>query len=122
LKKVYNDTVPTTYAAYKEKIIHFDNLDQRLKAVTHHSTKKHYSSPLAHSSAPHAKTATGVYAGAGEPMDIGRNRPKAKLWIPYLLKKTPTDNKASGGASKVKCFECGKEGHMAKDCPKKREK
>jgi hypothetical protein len=28
LKKVYNDTVPTTYAAYKEKIIHFNNLDQ----------------------------------------------------------------------------------------------
>ncbi|KIM71580.1 hypothetical protein PILCRDRAFT_16936, partial [Piloderma croceum F 1598] len=46
IKRVYNDTVPDTYAAYKEKIIRFDNLEQRLKVITHHSGPKHsYSSP-----------------------------------------------------------------------------
>ncbi|KIM74088.1 hypothetical protein PILCRDRAFT_14732 [Piloderma croceum F 1598] len=83
LKKVYNDTVPNTYATYKEKIIHFDNLEQQLKVITHHSgPKRSYSSPnySSSSNSSHTKTSTGVYGGAGEPMDIGRNRPKAKLW------------------------------------------
>ena len=54
-------------------------------------------------------------------MDIGRTRPKNKLWVPYSSKKTP-EKKATGTTTKITCFECGKEGHMAKDCPKKREK
>ncbi|KIM73834.1 hypothetical protein PILCRDRAFT_14903 [Piloderma croceum F 1598] len=33
LDKVYNDVVPTTYADYKEKIIRYDNLSQKLKAI-----------------------------------------------------------------------------------------
>jgi len=38
LEKVYNDTVPVTYAAYKEKIIRYDNLKQRLNIIA--PTKK----------------------------------------------------------------------------------
>ncbi|KIM71958.1 hypothetical protein PILCRDRAFT_16571 [Piloderma croceum F 1598] len=122
IKKVYNDTVPDTYAAYKEKIICFDNLEQRLKVITHYSgPKRSYSSPnySSSSTSSHAKTSTGVYGGAGEPMDIGRNRPKAKLWAPRpssSTKKKPTDNKPTGGAMRIKCFGCGKEGHMVSNC------
>ncbi|KIM71690.1 hypothetical protein PILCRDRAFT_16825, partial [Piloderma croceum F 1598] len=123
IKKVYNDTVPDTYAAYKEKIIHFDNLEQRLKVITHHSgPKRSYSSPnySSSSNSSHAKTSTGVYGGAGEPMDIGRNQPKAKLWVPRTsssTKKRSADNKPTGGAMRIKCFGCGKEGHMVSNCP-----
>ncbi|KIM82139.1 hypothetical protein PILCRDRAFT_7999 [Piloderma croceum F 1598] len=127
LKKVYNDTVPDTYAAYKEKIIRFDNLEQRLKAVMHHSgPKRSYSSPnySSSSTSSHAKTSTGVYRGAGEPMDIGRNRPKAKLWVPCTSSSTkkPADNKPTGGAMRIKCFGCGKEGHMVSNCPLEKRK
>ena len=122
LKKVYNDAIPTTYPAYKERVIRFDNLEQRLKVITHHSGSKHsYSSPnySSSSNSSHAKTSTGVYGGAGEPMDIGRNRPKAKLWVPRTSSSTkkPADNKPTGGAMRMKCFGCGKEGHMVSKCP-----
>ena len=122
LKKVYTDAVPTTYPAYKERVIRFDNLEQRLKVITHHSgSKRSYSSPSYSSSSipSHAKTSTGVYGGAGEPMDIGRNRPKAKLWVPRTSSSTkkPADNKPTGGAMRIKCFGCGKEGHMVSRCP-----
>ncbi|KIM88083.1 hypothetical protein PILCRDRAFT_3140 [Piloderma croceum F 1598] len=122
LKKVYNDMVPDTYAAYKEKNIRFDNLEQWLKAVTHHSgPKRSYSSPnySSSSTSSHAKTSTGVYGGAGEPMDIGCNQPKAKLWVPRTSSSTkkPADNKPTRGAMRIKCFGCGKEGHMVSNCP-----
>ncbi|KIM73808.1 hypothetical protein PILCRDRAFT_14944, partial [Piloderma croceum F 1598] len=128
IKKVYNDTVPDTYAAYKEKIIRFDNLEQRLKVITHHSGPKHsYSSPnySSLSTSSHAKTSTGVYGNAGELMDIGRNRPKAKLWVPHTsssTKKKPANNKPTGGAMRIKCFGCGKEGHMVSNCPLEKRK
>src|ERR1700729_4007066 len=122
LKKVYSDAVPTTYPAYKERVIRFDNLEQRLKVITDDSgPKRSYSSPsYSSSSTPsHTKTSTGVYGGAGEPMDIGRNRPKAKLWVPRTSSSTkkPADNKPTGGAMRIKCFGCGKEGHMVSKCP-----
>ncbi|KIM86136.1 hypothetical protein PILCRDRAFT_5196, partial [Piloderma croceum F 1598] len=128
IKKVYNDIVPDTYAAYKEKVIRFANLEQRLKVITHHSgPKRSYSSPnySSSSNSSHAKTSTGVYGGAGEPMDIGRNRPKAKLWVPRtssLTKRKPADNKPTGGAMRIKCFGCGKEGHMVSNCPLEKRK
>ncbi|KIM74751.1 hypothetical protein PILCRDRAFT_14187 [Piloderma croceum F 1598] len=117
-----------TYATYKEKIIRFDNLEQRLKVITHHSgPKRSYSSPnySSSSTSSHAKTSTGVYGGAGESMDIGRNRPKAKLWAPRTFsstKKKPADNKPTGGAMRIKCFGCGKEGHMVSNCPLEKRK
>ncbi|KIM71955.1 hypothetical protein PILCRDRAFT_16579 [Piloderma croceum F 1598] len=128
IKKVYNDAVPTTYPAYKERVIRFDNLDQRLRVIVHHSgPKRSYSSPnySSSSTSSHAKTSTGVYGGAGEPMDIGRNRPKAKLWVPRTpssTKKRPNNNKPTGGAMRIKCFGCGKEGHMVSNCPLERGK
>ncbi|KIM82140.1 hypothetical protein PILCRDRAFT_8000 [Piloderma croceum F 1598] len=109
IKKVYNDT-------------------QRLKVITHHSGPKcSYSSPnySSSSTSSHTKTSTGVYGGAGEPMDIGRNRPKAKLWVPRTslsTKKKPADNKPTGGAMRIKCFGCGKEGHMVSNCPLEKRK
>ncbi|KIM76011.1 hypothetical protein PILCRDRAFT_13200 [Piloderma croceum F 1598] len=119
---LYNDAIPTTYPAYEERVIRFDNLEQWLKVTTHHSgPKRSYSSPSYSSSSnpSHAKTSTRVYGGAGEPMDIGRNRPKAKLWVPHTSSSTkkPAGNKPTGGAMRIKCFGCGKEGHMVSNCP-----
>jgi hypothetical protein len=68
-------------------------------------------------------------------MDIGRNRPKGKLWEPQYKKpqKTTTPQATSsrnpprqpiGAIAGIECYNCRQKGHMSKDCPypkKKRE-
>jgi len=82
LDMVYQDDPPNTYNAYKTKVIRLDNLHRRLKAIHAGQTYTHTSSSTpAHTQ--DRRTGTGVvYRGQGKPMDIGRNRPKGKLWEP----------------------------------------
>ncbi|KIM75175.1 hypothetical protein PILCRDRAFT_13859 [Piloderma croceum F 1598] len=87
LNKVYNDVVPTTYADYKEKIIRYDNLNQKLKAITPKRYRKICF--ISNSSTTYTKSPTGIKVEE-TPAEIGRTCPKGKkLWRPDLQLASP---------------------------------
>ena len=62
-------------------------------------------------------------------MEIGRQRPqKGQLWVPRDKQPTstmPTQDRQKSSvpavtSSTVRCYGCGKEGHIRKDCPLER--
>ncbi|KIM71964.1 hypothetical protein PILCRDRAFT_16567 [Piloderma croceum F 1598] len=75
LDKVYNDVVPTTYVDYKEKIIRYDNLGQKLKAITPRKYRKLCFT--SNSGTTYAKSPTGIKVEETS-TEIGRTRPKGK--------------------------------------------
>jgi hypothetical protein len=102
---IYQNTVPTTYATYKDAVIKHDNLWRRLQNIT--GTKKNKgkrnASGRSYVPPPRApsndrRTGTGTtYGGQGKPMNIGAT--------------TKTTS------SPTACFQCGKEGHRKAQCP-----
>src|SRR5258705_11300877 len=86
-------TIPTTYIAYQDKIVDFDNLNQRLRAVyAHHDTPSGKAIYRPTPGRTDQKTHSGtVYGGQGQPMEIGRQRPqKGRLWVPRDKQPTST--------------------------------
>ena len=133
LDMVYQDDPPNTYDAYKTKVIRLDNLRRRLKAIhTGQTYTRTSSSTPAHTQ--DRRTGTGVvYGGQGKPMDIGRNRPKGKIWEPqYKQPQKSTQPQATssrnpprqpiGAIAGIECYNCGQKGHMSKDCSRLKKK
>ncbi|KIM81540.1 hypothetical protein PILCRDRAFT_8599, partial [Piloderma croceum F 1598] len=116
LDKVYNDVVPTTYADYKEKIIRYDNLGQKLKAIAPRKYGKlHFTSS---SGITYAKTPTGIKVEETT-AEIGRTRPKGKkLWRPRPSTSQPSTSRKPE-TSNVTCYGCGKKGHMREESDKR---
>ncbi len=132
LEKVYMGTLPTTYITYRDKIVDFDNLNQRLRAVhAHHDGSSGCSSYHPAPGRTDRKVHSGtVYGGQGQPMEIGRQRPQGRqLWVPRDKRPSNTMPRqdrqkpatpAVTSSSTVRCYGCGKEGHIRKDCPLER--
>jgi Zinc knuckle/Retrotransposon gag protein len=111
LETIYtsDSPIPTTYNAYKDKILQLGRLRERYRQFKGITTPSSSSStthtpqqpkPPAHQFHTHIhppadkKTGTGItYGGAGQPMDIGKTR------------------------QKLRCFNCGELGHMRRECP-----
>jgi Arginine methyltransferase-interacting protein, contains RING Zn-finger len=114
LETIYSsdNPIPTTYDAYKEKILQLGRMRERYRQF------RNITSPTSSSSTTHApkppaqpapqfhthihpsadkKTGTGItYGGAGQPMEIGKTR------------------------QQIRCFNCGELGHMRRECPKEK--
>jgi len=108
LVKVYQDEIPITYVDYKEKIIRFDNLDQRLNVIApaQQSKGRFCSVTLRPTAAP-------AFQVKQELLDMDHNRPKRKqLWKPRPSTSNPPRQSTSTSKSTrgMKCYGCGKEG------------
>jgi len=118
LVKVYQDEVPTTYADYKDKVIRFDNLNRRLNVIAPAQQSK----GRFRSFTPRPTT-TPPFQVKQEPLNTNRNRPKGKqLWKPQPSTSNPPRQSTSTSTRGMKCYGCGKEGHMIANCPDKKEK
>jgi hypothetical protein len=116
LDRVYSDVLPVTYDDYKDKILRYDDLNQKLKAIVPKTKGKFRF--ISHSGNTYTTTPTGIKV---EPAEIGRNRPKSKkLWTPQSSTNRPSTSKPSTSKkpdlSNVTCYGCGRKGHMVADC------
>jgi Retrotransposon gag protein len=122
LNPIYRDVIPDTYADYKDKILRYDDLNQKLEALKPKAKGKlRFTS---HSGTTYIAAPTGIKI---EPAEIQRNRPKSKkLWTPRSSTNKPSTSKPSTNKkldlSNITCYGCGRKGHMVADCRDKKGK
>jgi hypothetical protein len=112
LETIYtsDSPLPDTYDAYKTKAIKLGRMRERHQQISRIQTSSssssssttHRPTPAIHTHIypqPDKKTGSGItYGGKGQPMDV------SKTQRPMV------------------CFNCGKEGHMRRDCPEEKAK
>ena len=125
IDKMYMSEPPTTYALFKKAIIRYDTLDQQRRALKHsqaanyihshpHQQKPHQPSnstkPSQSSHSGDRKDATGTtFGGRGRDMDVGVAAQEKK--------KQEYKAQQKDRADKGLCYNCGKPGHLKRDCP-----
>jgi len=114
LEVIYSDPigVPVTYNNYKVKCLTIGRMKERYRnlqrihsvsqTTSTHTASSKQAPPVFHTHihpVPEKKTVSGVtYGGAGQPMELGQTR------------------------AAMLCFNCGKPGHLRRDCPEEQKK
>ena len=125
IDKMYLGEPPMTYVLFKKAIIRYDTLEQQRRALKHSQTANYiHSHP--HQQKPHQpsnstkpshsshsgdrKDATGTtFGGRGRDMDVGAAAQEKK--------KKEYKAQQQDRAAKGLCYQCGKPGHLKRDCP-----